>query len=64
MKLNKTMPHVVFKDPEKAATERRARRKSFGQALFFVTGMGLAIWWIKSPDTLKVAFNHLMELLK
>ena len=64
MKIDKTKPHEVLKDPDKAAAERQAKRKALGEAFVFFLCMGLAIWWLKSPDTLKATIIFLLGLLK
>jgi len=63
MKLQNTKPHAIPKDSEKAEAERRAKRKSFGQAVLFMTGMGFVLWWVKSPETFKQTFHYLKGLL-
>jgi len=62
--IKNTKPHEVLKDPEKDAADRRAKRKSFGEAFTFITSMGLAVWWIKSPETLKNTFHYLTSLIQ
>jgi len=63
MRLDKTKPHAIPKDPAKAAAERRAKSKVFGEAVLFLIGMGFILWWVKSPETLKQAFHYLKGLL-
>ncbi|NWF35175.1 hypothetical protein [Mariprofundus sp. KV] len=63
MKLNNTKPHVILKDPEKAAAQRQAKIKAVSETLLFLVGIGLVLWWIKSPDTLKQVFYYLKGLL-
>jgi len=63
MRLDKTKPHAILKDPEKAAAERRAKRKSVGEAILFFVGMGFTLWWIKSPHTFKQALHYMKEWL-
>jgi len=64
MKIDKTRPHEVLKDPEKAKAERDAKRKRRGETITFLLTMGLALWWLKSPDTLKDTFYYLVGLFK
>jgi len=64
MKIDKTRPHEVLKDPEKAKAEKEAKRKRRGETITFLFAIGIALWWFKSPETLKATFNYLMGLLK
>lgn len=63
MRLDRIKPHAILKDPEKAAAERRAKRKSVGEAILFLVGMGFVVWWIKSPHTFKQALHYVQGLL-
>lgn len=64
MKLDKTKPHEVPKDPDKAAADRHAKRKAVGEALAFFLFMGLAAWHYESPATFNAAIAHLVGLMR
>ena len=63
MRLDKTKPHAIPKDPEKAAAERRAKREAFGQAILLFACMGFVMWRLQSPSTFKHTFHFLQGLL-
>lgn len=64
MRLDKAKPYSIYKDADKADAERRAKRKSLGEACMFFLGIGLAFWFLKSPDTFKASLTYLIGLFK
>jgi len=64
MNLNKAKPYSILKDSDQAEAERIAARKSLGEAFLFFLGIGLSIWFLKSPDTFKASLNYFIGLFK
>ncbi len=64
MKLEKTKPHEVLKDPEQAEANRQQKRKAVGEVVLFALVVGLAFWLFKSPETLKASLRYFMGLFK
>jgi len=63
MKLEKTKPQEIHKDPEKAAADRRAKSKAVGEVLLFGFILGLILWFLNYPASFKAALAYILRLI-
>jgi len=64
MRLEKTRPQAIYKDPEKAAADRRAKSKAVGETILFASILGLILWFLNSPASFKAAMAHILKLIQ
>jgi len=64
MRLERTKPQAIHKDPEKAAAERRAKSKAVGEVLLFGSILGLILWFLNNPASFKAVMTHILRLIQ